>query len=225
MGETILSLKNITKLFPGVRALDDVSVEFEKGEIHAIVGENGAGKSTLIKVLAGAHSPTSGSIQVLGNEYNSTSHYTPSESVKLGVAVIYQEFNLIPYLTVAENVFFGRETTSNGFLKKKHMENETRKLCATMGIDLDPTIQVKDLSVAFQQIVEIVKILSWEAKIVVMDEPTAPLTNTEIGFLFSIVRKLKEKGVTVIYISHRLEEVFDLCDRVSVMRDGKYVTT
>lgn len=225
MAETILTFNHITKLFPGVCALDDVSMEFSKGEIHAIVGENGAGKSTLIKILAGAHAPTSGTINVFGREFSASSHYTPVESVKLGISVIYQEFNLIPYLTVAENVFFGREVTSGGLLRKAYMEQETRKLCTAMGVDLDPATQVKDLSVAYQQIVEIVKTLSWDAKIVVMDEPTAPLTNTEIGFLFSIVRKLKENGVTIIYISHRLEEVFEICDRVSIMRDGKYIAT
>lgn len=225
MAETILTFNHITKLFPGVCALDDVSMEFSKGEIHAIVGENGAGKSTLIKILAGAHAPTSGTLHVLGREFTASSHYTPVESMKLGISVIYQEFNLIPYLTVAENVFYGRELTAKGLLRKKYMEDETRKLCTAMGVDLDPSTQVKDLSVAYQQIVEIVKTLSWEAKIVVMDEPTAPLTNTEIGFLFSIVKKLKEKGVTILYISHRLEEVFEICDRVSVMRDGKYIAT
>ncbi|MGA2642232.1 MAG: sugar ABC transporter ATP-binding protein [Spirochaetia bacterium] len=225
MDEAILSFHNVTKMFPGVRALDNVSMQFRKGEIHAIVGENGAGKSTLIKILAGAYPPTEGTIRVLGDTFSAHSHYTPHESLAMGISVIYQEFNLIPYLSVAENVFYGRETTRSGLIDRKAMEGETRRLCREMGIELDPRTKVKDLSVAYQQIVEIVKSLSRNAKIVVMDEPTAPLTNKEIESLFGIVRKMKAKGVTVLYISHRLEEVFEICDRVSVMRDGKYVTT
>jgi ribose transport system ATP-binding protein len=225
MDETILSFHNITKLFPGVRALDDVSMQFRKGEIHAIVGENGAGKSTLIKILAGAYQPTEGTIHVLGNTFSAHSHYTPHESLAMGISVIYQEFNLIPYLSVAENVFYGREAVRGGFIDRRHMAGETRRLCREMGIELDPRTKVKDLSVAYQQIVEIVKSLSRDVKIVVMDEPTAPLTNKEIESLFGIVRKMKARGVTVLYISHRLEEVFQICDRVSVMRDGKYIAT
>jgi ribose transport system ATP-binding protein len=225
MTETILCFNEITKLFPGVRALDKVSMQFRAGEIHAIIGENGAGKSTLIKILAGAHQPTEGTVSVFGKTYSAHSHYTPHESLAMGVSVIYQEFNLVPYLSVAENIFFGRETTRSGFIDRKSMEKETRRLCHDMGIDLNPRTKVKDLSVAYQQIVEIVKSVSRDAKIIVMDEPTAPLTNKEIESLFGIVRRLKAKGVTVLYISHRLEEVFEVCDRVSVMRDGKYVTT
>jgi ribose transport system ATP-binding protein len=225
MDESILRFNNITKLFPGVRALDNVSIQFRKGEIHAIVGENGAGKSTLIKILAGAYQPTEGTIEVLGRTYSAHSHYTPHESLAMGISVIYQEFNLIPYLTVAENIFYGRETTRSGFISRKKMAAETQRLCREMGIKLDPRTKVKDLSVAYQQIVEIIKSISRDVKIVVMDEPTAPLTNKEIESLFGIVRKMKAKGVTVLYISHRLEEVFEICDRVSVMRDGKYITT
>jgi len=225
MDETILSFENITKLFPGVRALDNVSMHFRKGEIHAIVGENGAGKSTLIKILAGAYQPTEGTIHVLGKTYSAHSHYTPHESLALGISVIYQEFNLIPYLSVTENIFYGREATKGGFIDRKQMAGETRRLCQEMGIKLNPRTKVKDLSVAYQQIVEIVKALSRDVHIVVMDEPTAPLTNKEIDSLFQLVRRMKARGVTVLYISHRLEEVFEICDRVSVMRDGKYITT
>jgi ribose transport system ATP-binding protein len=225
MDETILSFDGITKLFPGVRALDNVTVTFRRGEIHAIVGENGAGKSTLIKILAGAHQPSAGTVSVLGKTFSAAAHYTPHESLAMGISVIYQEFNLIPYLTVAENIFYGREVTRGALVDRKKMADETRRLCHEMGIDLDPRTRVKDLSVAYQQIVEIVKSLSRDAKIVVMDEPTAPLTNKEIESLFGIVRKMKARGVTVLYISHRLEEVFEICDRVSVMRDGKYVVT
>ena len=225
MDETILSFQNITKLFPGVRALDNVTMHFQKGEIHAVVGENGAGKSTLIKILAGAYQPTEGTVHVFGKTFSADSHYTPHESLAMGISVIYQEFNLIPYLSIAENIFYGRELTRGGLIDRRRMANETRSLCREMGIDLNPRTRVKDLSVAYQQIVEIVKSLSRDVKIVVMDEPTAPLTNKEIESLFGIVRKMKARGVTVLYISHRLEEVFEICDRVSVMRDGKYITT
>ena len=225
MEQAILSFNNITKIFPGVRALDDVTMEFREGEIHAIVGENGAGKSTLIKILAGAHHPSEGTIHVLGKSYSAHSHYTPHESLAMGISVIYQEFNLVPYLSVAENIFYGRETSRGGFIERKKMAEETLRLCKEMEIELDPRTKVKDLSVAYQQIVEIIKSLSRNARIVVMDEPTAPLTNKEIKSLFAIVRKMKAKGVTVLYISHRLEEVFEICDRVSVMRDGRYITT
>jgi len=222
MGEVTLKFKNITKVFPGVRALDDVSLDFRKGEVHALVGENGAGKSTLIKILTGAHEPTSGTIEVFGEEYN---HLIPHEAIKMGISAIYQEFNLVPFLTVAENIFYGREVKKGIFIDKKYMNKETTKLCHEMEIELDPKIQVKELGVAYQQIVEIVKAVSQNAKILIMDEPTAPLTNREIEALFKVVRKLKATGVTILYISHRLEEIFEVCDRVSILRDGKYITT
>ena len=139
--------------------------------------------------------------------------------------MIYQEFNLIPFISVAENVFYGREKAAYGIINKRFMNTETRRLCDEMGVSLDPRAKVKDLSVAYQQIVEILKSLSRDARILVMDEPTAPLTNKEIGSLFDVVRRLKAKGVTILYVSHRLEEVFEICDRVSVMRDGKYIVT
>ncbi len=219
---TILKMKNITKVFPGVLALDNVCLEFEEGEVHAIVGENGAGKSTLIKILTGAHNPTKGTIELFGKEYD---QLTPHEAMEKGISAIYQEFILVPYLTVAENIFFGREETKGIFLNKAEMNRKTRELCKEMGVDVNPKAKVMDLGVAYQQIVEIVKAVSQNAKILVMDEPSAPLTTNEIGAMFNIVRKLKAKGVTVLYISHRLEEIFEICDRVSIMRDGQYITT
>lgn len=219
---TILRIKNISKVFPGVKALDDISLDFEEGEVHAIVGENGAGKSTLIKLLTGAHEPSTGTIELYGKEY---SHFTPHEAMDKGIAAIYQEFILVPYLTVAENIFFGKEKIKGIFLDESEMNNMTHELCMEMGIDLNPKKRIKELGIAYQQIVEIIKAVSQEAKILVMDEPSAPLTTKEIGFMFEIVRKLKEKGVTIIYISHRLEEVFEICDRISILRDGKYVIT
>ena len=205
---TILKMKNITKIFPGVRALDNVCLDFEEGEVHAIVGENGAGKSTLIKILTGAHVPTDGKMEIYGKEY---SHFTPHEAMELGISAIYQEFILVPYLTVAENIFFGREQTKGGFLSKAEMNKKTRELCLEMGVEVDPKAKVMDLGVAYQQIVEIVKAVSQNAKILVMDEPSAPLTTNEIDAMFNVVRKLKSKGVTILYISHRLEEIFEIC--------------
>lgn len=219
---TILRMKNITKVFPGVMALDNVCLDFDEGEVHAIVGENGAGKSTLIKILTGAHKPTKGSIELFGKEYD---HLTPHEAMEKGIAAIYQEFILVPYLTVAENIFYGREETKGVFLNKAEMNRKTRELCCEMGVDVNPKTKVMDLGVAYQQIVEIVKAVSQNAKILVMDEPSAPLTTNEIEAMFNVVRKLKAKGVTILYISHRLEEIFEICDRVSIMRDGQYITT
>lgn len=218
----ILRMKNISKVFPGVNALDDICLDFEEGEVHAIVGENGAGKSTLIKILTGAYTPSKGMIELYGEDYSS---FTPHEAIGKGISAIYQEFILVPYLTVAENIFFGKEKTKGFFLDKTEMNQMTHELCQEMGVEVNPRIQVKNLGVAYQQIVEIVKAVAQDAKILVMDEPSAPLTTKEIGALFNIVRKLKEKGVTILYISHRLEEVFEICDKISILRDGKHVVT
>ena len=222
MGETLLRFNNISKLFPGVVALDDVSMEFEKGEVHALCGENGAGKSTLIKILTGAYTPTTGTIEFDGKVYN---EMNTREAMDLGIAAIYQEFNLVPYLSVAQNVFYGNEKVNGIFLDKKAMEQRTAELAKDMGIEVDPSARIKDLGVAYSQITEIIKSVSRDAKIIVMDEPSAPLTNREIEAMFNVIRKLKAKGVTIIYISHRMEEIFEICDRVTVMRDGKYVST
>ena len=172
--------------------------------------------------MTGAHTPSSGTIELFGEEH---SCFTPHEAMGKGIGAIYQEFILVPYLTVAENIFFGKEKLKGVFLKKTEMNQMTQELCQEMGVELDPRTQVKDLGVAYQQIVEIVKAVAQNAKILVMDEPSAPLTTKEIGAMFNIIRKLKEKGVTILYISHRLEEVFEICDRISIMRDGKHVIT
>lgn len=220
--EVILQFSNIVKQYPGVIALDDVTLSFVKGEVHAIVGENGAGKSTLMKVLTGAIAPNKGQIVLFDKSY---SKLEPHQAMELGVSVIYQEFNLVPFLTVAENIFYGREIMNGPFIDKKQMNAKTAELCREMGVTLNPKRQVKDLGVAYQQIVEIVKAVSQDAKILIMDEPSAPLTNNEIDAMFKVVRTLKQKGVTVLYITHRIEEIFEICDRVSIMRDGKYITT
>jgi ribose transport system ATP-binding protein len=221
--EIILSVKNITKTYPGVRALDGVSIDFERGEVHAIVGENGAGKSTLIKILTGAIQPDDGEIELEGVVHSS---FTPHEAIfDLGISAIYQEFNLIPYLPVAENVFFGKEITSGILINMNKMCSETEKILDRLGLRINPRTLVKDLSVAYQQIVEISKAISRNVKILIMDEPSAPLTTNEVGRMFDLVRTLKRQGVTVIYISHRLGETFQLADRVTVLRDGKYINT
>ena len=220
--DNILELKNIYKIYPGVKALDDVSISFKKGEIHAIVGENGAGKSTLIKIITGAIEPTGGLICYEGIDHKK---FDPKESINSGICAVYQEFNLVPFLSVAENVFLGHEIKDGIFYDLKTMRIKTEEIMNDLGISLNVKTQVKDLSVGYQQIVEIAKSVSRNIKLLILEEPTAPLTNQEIKFMFKIVRALKEKGVTIIYISHRLEEIFEISDRVTVMRDGEYVST
>lgn len=222
MNDIILRVSHLTKYFAMVKALDDISFDVKRGEVHALCGENGAGKSTFIKLLTGAHEPTRGSIEFEGNVYEKL---TPKLSMDLGIAVIYQEFSLIPYLTVAENIFYGREIQKYGVRSIKEMNRRARELCMEMGVELDVTTRVKELGVAYQQIVEIMKAVSKNAKFIIMDEPTAPLTINETRIFFDIIKKLKEKNVTIIFISHRLEEVFELCDRVTVFCDGRYMVT
>jgi ribose transport system ATP-binding protein len=220
---TILSVRNITRSYPGVKALDDVSIDFQAGEVHALVGENGAGKSTLIKVLTGAIEPDSGEIEIAGRRHES---FTPHEALfDLGIGAIYQEFNLVPFLSVTENVFFGKEIQRCGFLDSRQMTAETAKVLETLGVEIDPGALVKDLSVAYQQIVEIAKTVSKNVKILIMDEPTAPLTTNETEHLFRLVGTLKDSGVTIIYISHKMSEIIELADRITVLRDGKFITT
>ncbi|MDR1901554.1 MAG: sugar ABC transporter ATP-binding protein [Treponema sp.] len=219
---TILSVEGISKHFVGVQALKGISVAFEKGEVHALCGENGAGKSTLIKTITGALSPDSGRILLNGEELRQGD---PQYIISQGISAIYQEFNLIPSLTVADNIFFGREQTRGIFLSKQEMERQTEKICKDMGVDIPPNMRIMDLGVAYQQIVEIAKTISKKCSILIMDEPTAPLTEKEIGMLFRVIKSLKASGVTIIYISHRLEEIFEICDRITVLRDGEWIST
>lgn len=222
MEDVILRVKNICKHYPGVKALEDVSFDIRKGEVHAICGENGAGKSTLIKILTGAAEPTSGTIEFKGTEYTKL---TPKQSMELGISVIYQEFSLIPYLSVAENIFYGREIKKGIIRNITAMEKQARELCQEMGVDIDVKKRVCDLGIAYQQIVEILKAVSQKSEFIIMDEPTAPLTVRETEVFFRIIKKLKEENVTIIFISHRLEEVFEICDRVTVFCDGRYIVT
>jgi ribose transport system ATP-binding protein len=221
-GDYILEMRGITKAYPGVVALDNACLGLKAGEVHAIAGENGAGKSTLIKVLSGAVIPDSGTIIYEGAEYASL---TPIQSIALGISVIYQELNLIPYLSVAENIFLGSEKTGRLFLDDGKMREAAVGLLDSIGVRLNPNDRVKDLPVAYQQLVEVAKAVSHNAKVLVMDEPTSPLSNSEVETLFLLIDRLRKKGVSIIYISHRMEEIFRICDRVTIMRDGQYVAT
>jgi ribose transport system ATP-binding protein len=222
MSDEILRLDHITKKYMSVMALNDVSLGFERGEVHAIAGENGAGKSTFIKVITGAIQPTAGTITYNGQNLKGM---TPEKSGELGISVIYQEFNLFPSLSVAENLFFGRYPLKHGMVDYKRMYEETNTVMQSLGIDIQASSLVKNLSVGYQQLVEIAKAVSRNSKVMIMDEPSAPLTDNEVHHLFDIVEHLKAKGVTIIYISHRMEEIFKICDRVSVFRDGSFIQT
>ena len=217
----MLRLEHITKTYPGVTALDDVSLSFEQGEVHAILGENGAGKSTLIKIITGAISPDpGGKILFDDQEYD---RMTPALSAENGVAVIYQDINLVTPMTVAENIYMGKKFGK--IYSKRRLNAMAKELFEEYGLDLDPAMAVEKLSPAMQQMVEIARAISNNCKIMIMDEPTAPLAAHEVETLFNIIRKLKAQNVTVIYISHRMEEVFEITERISVLRDGTYVKT
>ena len=221
--ETVLRLEGITKTFPGVTALDGVSLDFRRGEVHGLVGENGAGKSTLMKILSGVYRADAGRILLGGAE---AAFRSPHEAQQSGISIIFQEFSLIRGFTVAENVFLNREPVSVlGHLDRRAARERTRALLEEIGIELDVDARVEDLSVVQQQVVEIVKALSVTAQVLIMDEPSAALTDKELRKLFQIIRTLTAKGVTVIYISHMLEEVFEIADRVTVLKDGKVVGT
>ena len=218
----LLVMAGIEKSFPGVKALKGVDLELAAGEVHAVVGENGAGKSTLIKVLAGVHQPDAGSIRIDGTPITFANPLVAQEA---GIAVIYQEFNLVPGLTVRENILLGHEKSRAGFFSKKDEQAIVASIFERMNVQIDPEARCSQLSVAQQQLVEIGKALSLGARILVMDEPSATLTNQEVDKLFAIIRDLKAQGIGVIYISHRLGEIFEVCDRVTVLRDGSYIGT
>ncbi len=220
---TVLEVRDVTKEFAGVRALDDVSMSFASGEVHALVGENGAGKSTLMKILSGVYHPTRGSVFLEGAE---RSFKSPKQAQEAGISIIFQEFSLIRNFEVAENVFLNREPVGpGGLVDKKAMRRDARRLFQEIGFDMDVERRVGELSVVEQQLVEIVKALSVTARVLIMDEPSAVLSDLELKRLFRIIRSLKAKGVTIIYISHMLDEVFEIADRVTVLKDGKVVGT
>jgi inositol transport system ATP-binding protein len=216
--EPLLRMTGITKSFPGVQALREVDFAVQRGEVHALLGENGAGKSTLLKILAGAEAPDHGTIAFDGNEVRLES---PHAAQALGIVTIYQEFNLVPTLSIAENVFIGRLPVRAGFVDWAELHGRTKELTAAVGLDHDPRRLVADLSVAEQQMVEIARALSMAAKLVVMDEPTSALSDKEVQRLFAIVRGLKARGISVVFVTHRLEEVIEICDRMTVLRDGR----
>ena len=223
MSDILLEMKNIQKSFPGVHALDNANIDVRFGEVHALVGENGAGKSTLMKVLNGIYKKDSGQIIYKGEEIELNG---PIDAQKRGIGMIHQELNLMPHLTVAENIYIGKEPMVGGVLLDQKKANQAAKeLLASMHLDIDPTTPVKKLTVAKQQMIEIAKALNNNSELFVMDEPTSPLTDTEIEELFRFIRQLREAGHGIIYISHRLEELWRISDRITVMRDGQYVGT
>lgn len=222
MNDTIVSMENICKSFPGVKALDHVRFELRSGEVMALLGENGAGKSTLMKVLSGVYTRDEGKVEIFGREYGDMN---PKQAQEAGVAIIHQELNMCRHLSVTENMFLGREKVKGMVLSNKEMEEEARKILDELKIDLDPHQVVGDLPVSKQQMVEIAKALSTHAKILIMDEPTSALTAREIEDLFRIIHNLREKGCGIVYISHRLEELQSIVDRVTIMRDGQYITS
>lgn len=219
----ILEIEHLTKRYPGVVALNDVTMSIEQGKIHALMGENGAGKSTMIKAIAGAIQPEEGTITIEGVKYDKL---TPSVARKAGIGVIYQEFNLVPSLSVAENIFLGEPVGQNPFLPDfGEMERRSEKILHDLGVKINVKHLVSELSTAQQQLVEIAKAMVQNCKLLIMDEPSASIPVAEVENMFRIVRQLKERGVTVLYISHRLDEIFDLCDQISILRDGQYIVT
>jgi ribose transport system ATP-binding protein len=223
MNELLLKMEKIKKIFPGVIALDNVSMDLYRGEVHAICGENGAGKSTLMKVLSGIYQPDDGGLYLKGQP---ASIYGTQAAQRLGICIIHQELNLAPHLTVAQNIFLGREPLGYGkILDEKKLNKMASQILQSLHLDIGPTTLVRDLSISQQQMVEICKALSFKSEILIMDEPTSALSEAEIEELFRIIHKLKQEGVGIFYISHRLEELKHIVDRISVLRDGRYIGT
>ena len=221
MNEVIVSMNNISKSFPGVKALDHVKFELRSGEVMALLGENGAGKSTLMKILSGVYTRDEGTMEIFGKSYDDL---TPKQAQEAGVAIIHQELNMCRHLTVTENMFLGREVKGGLSLNNAKMRKEAKRVLDDLRIDISPDQIVGDLPVSKQQMVEIAKALSIDARILIMDEPTSSLTAKEIDDLFRIIRKLRDEGRGIVYISHRLEELSHIVDRVTIMRDGQYIT-
>ncbi len=222
MNEIFVAMRDICKSFPGVKALDNVSFELRSGEVMALLGENGAGKSTLMKVLSGVYKRDSGEMEIMGRAYGDL---TPKQAQAAGVAIIHQELNMCRHLSVMENIFLGKEKTRRGLLSNAEMEAEAQRILDELKIDISPTQIVGDLTISKQQMVEIAKALSTNAKVLIMDEPTSSLTAKEIEDLFRIIRTLKASGRGVVYISHRLDELQHIVDRVTIMRDGQFITS
>ena len=220
--EPLLKMQGIHKHFPGVHALKGVEMDLYAGECLALLGENGAGKSTLIKILGGAHQPEEGTITIDGKTLEI---HRPQDALQAGIAVIYQEFNLVPDLSARENIFLGQEPSALGILPAREENRKAKELFKRLGTDIDPETPCRKLNVAGQQLVEIAKALATNARILVMDEPSATLSNKEVEGLFEVIRGLKKQGIGIIYISHRLDEIDTICDRATVLRDGEYIAT
>lgn len=220
--DPLLRMRGISKSFPGVKALDNVDLDVKAGEVLALLGENGAGKSTLIKILGGAQPLDAGTIQLAGRV---AAIHSPSDAIDAGIAVIYQEFNLVPTLSARENIFLGQERSRGGFVNHATERREAKQLFDRIGVPVDPDAPCQSLTVAQQQVVEIAKALSFDARILVMDEPSATLTLQEVAGLFAVIRELQAQGLGIIYISHRLEEIFEIAGRVTVLRDGQHIGT
>lgn len=218
----IVRMKNISKIFPGVRALSNISVDFYPGEVHVIIGENGAGKSTLIKILSGVYSLDEGSMEYKGEN---TRFKNPQEALDAGIAVIHQELSVVPDLTVAENIFLGREPRKGLLIDQKAMNREAQEILDDLGVRIRAKSKIHRLSTAERQMVEIAKVISRKASVVIMDEPTSSLAENEVQILFGVIRRLRENGVAILYISHRLKELYEIGDRITVLRDGNLVTT
>ncbi|CAB1057616.1 ABC transporter, ATP-binding protein (cluster 2, ribose/xylose/arabinose/galactose) / ABC transporter, ATP-binding protein (cluster 2, ribose/xylose/arabinose/galactose) [Olavius sp. associated proteobacterium Delta 1] len=218
MTTSALQVENATKNFPGVKALDSVSLDLQPGEIHALLGENGAGKSTLIKIITGVYRPDEGKIQIAGEPVNFT---TPQQALNAGIGTVHQERNLIPHYSIAENIMLDRLPTKFGLIDRTHMRQQAKHWLGVLDLYIDPDLPVRRLSVAQMQLVEIARALSMQSRILLLDEPTASITGNEIAILFNLLRRLKDEGVAILFVSHKLEEVFELCDKVTILRDGR----
>ena len=220
--QNLIEIRNISKSFPGVKALDDVSLDIGSGEVHVIIGENGAGKSTLIKIISGVYQNDSGELRLKGKLVHFTN---PKQAIKAGISVIHQELSLVPDLTVADNIFLGRELIKGKFLEKREMNQRTQEILTSLDLDINPEEKIRNLSTAKKQMVEIARSVSWNSSLVIMDEPTSSLAKHEVDSLFRIIRKLKSENVGIIYISHRLQEIPEIGDKVTVLRDGVLIKT
>ena len=220
----LLSVRGISKQFPGVLALDNIRFSLKRSSVHAIIGENGAGKSTFMKILLGMHKPNGGTMRLKGEEFAPSS---PAEALSKGVSMIHQEISLVPSMSIAENIWIGREKqfTVNGFVSRKKLTQKTKEILENLKVRLDPWIEVGKLSIAHMQLVEIARALSYNSDIIIMDEPTSALTKSEVDTLYSIIRDLVEQGKSIIFISHKLDEIYAICDEVTVFRDGTYIST
>jgi inositol transport system ATP-binding protein len=221
--DCLLEVSHVRKAFPGVVALDDVSLRFRQGTVHALIGENGAGKSTLMKIIAGIYTPDAGELRLRGRALQLSS---PRQALQNGIAMIHQELNLMPFMSVAENIWIRREPLNAfGVISHRELRRKTQALLERLRLDIDPQAELRTLSIAARQMVEIAKALSYESQLLIMDEPTSALTETEAAHLFAIIRELKATGTAILYITHKMDELFEIADEVSVLRDGKHVGT